>query len=554
MNSWINPALLSGIAYPPRYYQSDAVGAIFDYFNNQGGRGNPLILMPTGTGKSIVIALFVFLVMQYWPGQRIIIGTHSKELVKQNGKKLAEMWPGAPMGIHSEGLKQRDVSQPVIYGGIQSMIANVTAFGHRDLLIIDEAQMVGDKESEWLAFIAGLRVINPRLKVIGLTATGFRMGLGMLTNGPIFTDIIYDLTSLESFNRLVAEGYLAHLISPKLAIGIDDRGIKTASNGDYNQSQAEKAAMKVTREAILDASKYRFNRHSWLVFSGGIEHAERTAYMLNEIGIRACAVHSGNKEFPMKAKEADERLEAYMRGEYQACVNYGKLTTGFDHPAIDLIMMLRLTKSAVLWVQMLGRGTRPFGGDGFFPPKANTLVLDYARNIEKLGPINDPVIPRKKGEGSGEAPIKVCDCCGGYNHISARWCVVCGEEFEFSVKVKKTADHTNEPLRDATPELEYFEVERAFYRRHVSSQSGLASLCVSYTVKGRMQPIVEYVHIESEGSRRGHAEQWWMKRTHLECPTTISQALDMQLALRTPARLLVHSNTKFPSIERVEYD
>ena len=546
--------LWHGLTLQPRYYQRNGIDSIYNYFNVEGKQGNPLLLMPTGTGKSIVIGGFAYEVLQMWPGQRLLIGTHSKELVRQNTDKLLDIWPGAPVGVHSEGLKQRDTQQPLIYGGVQSMIANPLAFGHRDLLLIDEAQMVGDKEGEWLALIRALRSINPNMKVIGLTATGYRMGLGWLTNGPIFTDVCYDLTSLENFNKLVAEGYLAPLISPKLAIGIDDRGIKTAANGDYVQSQAEKAAMKITWEAVQDAAKYRYNRHSWLVFAGGIEHAEKTAEMLRAVGITATAVHSGNKEYPMKAAEADQRLTDFKAGKYQACVNFGKLTTGFDHPPIDLIMMLRLTKSTVLWVQMLGRGTRPFEGDGNFPPKANCLVLDYARNIEKLGPINDPVIPRKKGEGAGEAPVKVCECCGGYNHISARWCMVCGEEFDFQVKVKKEADHANEPLRDVVPELKYFEVERAFYRRHTSRQSGLDSLCVSYTVKGQMKPIVEYVGIESAGSRRLEAEQWWTRRTHLPCPATIKEALDMQLALRVPARVLVHVNTQFPRIERVEYD
>lgn len=536
-----------------RYYQRQAIDALYAYFWNHSG--NPLILMPTGTGKSVVLGGAAFEILQMFSNERIIIGTHSKELVKQNAAKLEQMWPGAPIGINCDGLKRRDTSQPVIYGSIQSMLTYVKELGFRNLLFIDEAQMVGkDESAEWLLFIEGLRQINPKLKVIGLTATGYREGMGWLTNGPIFTDVCFDLTTMEAFNKLLAEGFLAPLVSPRTIVGISDKGVKVASNGEYAQKDAEKAAMKVTREALEDASKYRNVRHTWLIFAGGIEHAEQVAAMLNDIGIRATAVHSGNKQFPMKAAEADQRLADFMAGKYQACVNYGKLTTGFDLPRIDLIVMLRLTKSVVLWVQMLGRGTRPFGGDFLFPPKRDCLVLDYARNIEKLGPINDPVIPRPKGEGAGDAPIKICPCCDAYNHISARFCCMCGEEFDFKVKVKKEADHTNEPLRDVVPEYREFTVVRAHYRRHRAKNSNIDSFCVSYITHERDIPFNEWVHIESHGRARANAEQWWMQRTGLPCPNTIDDALRLQTELRIPARLMVQINKQYPEIVGVEYE
>jgi len=506
------------------------------------------------TGKSIVLALLIYLIMQHWPGQRLIMGTHSKELVRQNGKKLEELWPGVPLGIHSDGLKKRDTQQPIIYGGIQSMIANPLAFGWRDILFVDEAHMISaSDETQWLMFIEALRSINPKMKVIGLTATGYRMGLGWLTNGPIFTDICYDLTSLQAFNKLLAEGWLSPLISPKTIIGISRNGIKTASNGDFVQKEAEKASLRVTWEAVQDAARYKESRYVWLVFAGGIEHAEKTAAMLREVGITATAVHSGNKEYPMSTAESDQRLLDFKAGKYQACVNYGKLTTGFDHPQIDLIMMLRLTKSTILWVQMLGRGTRPFEGNYYLPPKQNCLVLDYARNIETLGPINDPVIPRKKGEGNGDAPVKICDHCGGYNHISARYCVMCNEEFEFAVKIKQEADKAHEPLRDVTPVYEEFNVWRVFYRRH-TSRNRLDSLCISYSVEGRTLPITEWVHIESGGRARFEAEQWWMQRSSEPCPQSIDEALRVQSSLRVPTKILVHTNTQFPKVMRCEYE
>lgn len=542
-----------GPALELRYYQREAIDSIYNYFATQ--KGNPIVAMPTGTGKSVVIGGFAYEVLNRWPGQRLMVATHVKELVQQNAAKLEQMWNGAPYGIFSAGLNQRDISQPIIYGGVASMVKNPLLFGHRDLLLVDECHLIGKSEAAiYNVLITGLRNINPKLKVIGFTATGYRMGMGYLTNGDLFTDFCYDITGIEAFNRLIVEGYLALLISPRTAIGIDATGVHTASNGDYVQGEAEKAAMKVTWDALNDAAKYKHNRHSWLVFAGGIEHAETIVQMLRQLGISACAVHGGNKQFPMTGKQRDKNLADFKAGKYQACVNYGVLTTGFDHPPIDLIVMLRLTKSTVLWVQMLGRGTRPFAGDNIFPPKQNCLLLDYARNIEKLGPVNDPVIPRPKGSGGGEVPIKVCEECGGYNHISARFCVQCGTEFEFEVKIHKTADQSQEPVRDLTPVYERFYVTRTMYRRHTSKASGLDCLAAVYSVQGRLLPFTEYISIEGTGRARDRAEQWWATRSSEPCPHSINEALLHQGLLRSPTMLTVWTNVKYPEIVRFDYD
>src|SRR5439155_5126133 len=142
---------------------------------------------------------------------------------------------------------------------------------------------------------------------------------------------------------------------------------------------------------------------------------------------------------------------------------------------------LRPTMSSKLWVQMLGRGTRPlFIKEGYdlttiqgrlasiaASPKQNVLVMDFAGNIKRCGPINDPIVPKKKGASKGEAPIKICDSCGMYNHISARFCggepystvMGCGAEFVFQVKLTKQAS-TQEVIRTEAPVIETYRVEQ----------------------------------------------------------------------------------------------
>src|SRR5258708_16258675 len=115
----------------PRYYQEEALAAIYNFFLTND-RGNPLVGLPTGVGKSLIPAFFIKRIMQQWPNQRFLMVTHVKELIEQNAKVLLQAWPNAPLGIHSAGLKQRDTAHPIIYGGVQSMIKHPDWIGHRD--------------------------------------------------------------------------------------------------------------------------------------------------------------------------------------------------------------------------------------------------------------------------------------------------------------------------------------------------------------------------------------------------------------------------------------
>ena len=159
--------------YTLRYYQSDCIYAIFDYFH-KGGIGNPVCALPTGTGKSIIIAQFIKDVLSYWPNQRVMMLTHVKELIEQNAEKLLALWPTAPMGIFSAGLNRKESAMPLIFGGIQSVAKTIkkesNVFGYRDLLLIDEAHLLSPKEDTMYQYVINeLLQTNPNLKVIGFT-------------------------------------------------------------------------------------------------------------------------------------------------------------------------------------------------------------------------------------------------------------------------------------------------------------------------------------------------------------------------------------------------
>lgn len=524
-----------------RYYQTEAVVSLFDYFAQSDG--NPLIAMPTGTGKSVVIAKFLRRVFELFANQRIIVATHVKELIGQNAAKLKDAWPDAPIGIHSAGLKQRDYVQPIIFGGVKSIVKNVAAFGHVDLLIIDEAHLLSDNsDSEYQKIIAALRLINPKLKVIGLTATWYRAGQGLLTQGSIFTDICYNICTIEGFRRLFAEGYLVPPIPKQTATALDISSVGVVK-GEYIQSQLQKAVdiPAISKAVVTEMCGMARDRACWLAFCSGVEHAEHIAEVLEQFGVSAQAVHS-----KLGDKERDAIIRDFKDGRFRCLTNYGIFTTGQDHPPIDYIASLRPTTRAGLWVQMVGRGMRPFEG------KANCLVGDFARNTARLGTIDDPQIPKPKGASEGgEVPVKICDHCGAYNHARAAKCIDCGMPFVFEQKIVRQADTRALITQTVAPIIKTFNVSRVMYNRHVSKAKNI-TIKISYLCG--LQTFREFVNFDATNFALHRAHEWWRQR---HSDPNIPQSTDMALMrlheLRTPRRIKVHVNKDHPEVVGYEY-
>lgn len=521
----------------PRWYQGEAIDAFFDYFERNSG--NPLFAMPTGTGKSLVIGGTIYSVARRYPQTRMMMLTHVKELVAQNVKALRTIDPNAPVGVYSAGLKKKEFTYPITYGNVQSVANVIDKFGHVDLLFVDEAHMISPKgATRYQKVIDTLKAVNPKLKVAGYTATHFRLGQGLLTDpGGIFTDIAYDLTGVEAFNRLINEGYLAPLIPRPTHTTFDLREVKV-SGGEFVLSQLQNAVDKndITYAAVQEMIELGEDRNAWLVFATGIEHANHVCEMLNAHGIEAAAVHS-----EMESDERDRVLEAFRNGEIRAVVNNNVLTTGFDHSAIDLIAVLRPTMSAALWVQMLGRGTRPH------PGKSDCLVLDFARNTAKLGPINDPVIPSRPGQkGRGHAPVKTCEHCGTYNHTRAPVCIKCGMPFSFAVGFQAQAG-TAPLIRQVGPEIKRYEVTRVLYAKHTPKGEGRTPLLrVSYICGFDM--FTKFVPLQHPPPACNLARKWWKDRTDVPPPETIDEALRHIENLDKPAAITVDVAKKYPDV------
>jgi len=400
-----------------RYYQTDAIEALYRYFGHSNG--NPLVVLPTGAGKSLTLAAFIEGAIRHYPSTRIVVLTHVKELIEQDMKAIVRYWPEAPVGVWSAGLGQKQRRQ-VTVAGIQSVHKLPATFGGTDLVIVDEAHLIPrSADTMYGRFIAGLKAYNPHLKVIGLTATPYRMDSGMLTEGEhrVFTDIAYDI----NVGKLIKEGYLCPLISKAGVTKADLSSVHTRG-GEFVPSELQAAMDQehLIEGALDEVAALAPDRNHILAFCAGIDHSRHVAEAARRRGWTADYV-SGE----MAAGERDAKIADFKAGRTRILCNAMLLTTGFDYPSIDCIAMLRPTKSVGLYVQIMGRGLRQDG------VKPNTLVLDFAGNIMRHGPI-DQVRVRRKGKADGEsvAPVKECPNCHELVHTSVMVCPACEYEWK----------------------------------------------------------------------------------------------------------------------------
>lgn len=540
-----------------RWYQEEAVQAFWDYFNN-GGRGNPLLVLPTGSGKSIVIAEIIKRIFATYPGQRVMVLAHVKELVEQNYKKIRAIWPDAPAGICSAGLGSRETRLPIIFGSVGTVVGRASQCGRIDLLFVDEAHRIAPNEkTAYRKLINELLKTNPYMKVVGLTATPYRLGMGMITEkGGVFTDIAYNLCTPEHFRRLIAEGYLSPLVSRKTTAEIDTKGI-AMRGGEFIESEIQKAVgdkdllRTILRECVVGA----WDRKKWIVFASGVENCGVMADMLCEMGIYSKAVHGG-----LNDSERDSILKEFTEGGLRCVVNQEILTTGFDCPQIDFIACTRPTNSPVLWLQILGRGMRVAEG------KTDCLVYDFTGNARRCGPVDKPNIPKKKSNKPGDCPMRICDGilhdrysgkpkkCATEMHPSVRECPVCGKEFEFKEAELDEKASTAELLSCDQPVVEIWRVKKVTIKAYKKRGSDVKSLLVTYkTDEGE---INEFVPFESANGRgRGLACKWWRERDPLmrTPPINVDNAIDLCNTIYHPHYLRVWANKeKFPEIMAID--
>lgn len=524
-----------------RDYQQEARDAIWDYVYRSDG--NPVACLPTGAGKGPLLAVLCQDVVG-WQGRAMVVA-HVKELLVQAYNKLRVTCEGIDVGLYSAGLGQRTLNTPVVVAGIQSIYSKAKEVGHIDILIVDEAHLVtADGDGMYRTLIHGLLQINPRMRVVGLTATPYRLDCGLICGEDrIFSEICYEI----SVKTLIQQGYLSKLTS-QYGTEVDVSKVHVRA-GEYIPGELELAFNKTSvvyhacKEIV--AAVQATNRKSILIFTCGISHCQNVTKTLKTLGCDAEYLTGETS-----AADRDKLIDEFRRGSLQYLVNVNVLTTGFDATNVDCVALLRSTLSGGLYYQMVGRGLR------IHPGKEDCLVLDFGGNVKKHGPI-DAINPKKPGTG-GEVPTKVCLDCDKESPISARWCA-CGYVFPREEKdPHETKAGKDGVVSGQVTDTEY-DVMDVIYKPHTkkgADASAPKTLRVDYQV-GLGTFIPEWICVEHTGHIQAKARTWWRERSNNPFPASAREACDIADAggIRRPARITVRhiSGERFDKVIKYEF-
>ncbi len=402
-----------------RPYQQEAVDAVMRHVM---ASTTPCILeAATGAGKSHIIAEISKLIHQR-SGKRILNLAPSGILVEQNYKKY--LATGNYASMFSASVGQKSTKYPVVFGTPLTVKNKISRFKNDvAAIIIDEAHGLTPTV---LSIVDAIRASNPNLRVIGLSATPYRMNEGFIYEiGPnnravdkeqrldhtFFKKCVYQIRA----RTLIDMGYLTPLVIG--AIGAENyqtMGMTPTASGKFKQDDIDRAYHghgRKTAAIVMDVVEKSRDRRGVIIFAATVAHAHEVMASLPPSISRI-----------MTSKDTDDKesaaiMEAFKRQEIKYVVNVAKLTTGVDAPHIDVIALLRKTESPGLLQQIGGRGVRLFDG------KDDCLFLDYAGNIEYHCPDGDifaPIIESKRQKEGGGKIDCICPLCDGENTFTGR--------------------------------------------------------------------------------------------------------------------------------------
>lgn len=501
-----------------RKYQRETVDAVYQYLNTEAG--NPCAVIPTGGGKTPIMATLCKDVVG-WGGRTLILA-NSKELLQQSADKLRLVCPEVSTGIYSAGLKRRDTEESVIVGGIQSIYKKAAEIGKIDLTLVDEAHLIPpDGEGMYRQFLRDMEIVNPSNRIVGLTATPYRMKSGLIC-GPenILNDICYEVGVKE----LIDQGFLCPLVSKRGKGHADTSGLHVRA-GEFIASEVSELMdnIELVRSAVGDVVNRTIDRKSVLIFASSVEHGQHIqAEFKDTFGLECGFVCDRTGD-----KERESILDAFKRGRLKHLVNVQILTTGFDAPSIDCVVLLRPTLSPGLYYQMVGRGLRLFLG------KVDCLVLDYGENIKRHGPIDEiePYSTCSRKSGDHEAVQKLCPECETYMPAGVKFCSECEHEFEIkSTKHQAVASRESilsEPEKEAEPVWHKVNaVTYSVHRKKGWKDGDPLTLKVRYR-SGVGLYFTDWVCIEHEGFAKRKAVKWWAKHSEEPVPDTTPEAVEI---------------------------
>ncbi len=521
------------IAFTPRPYQEEALQALHRHVCQE--KSNPCVVIPTGGGKSVLMAWAIQRWKEEYSDFRVCVLAHRKELVAQNSQEMAAIWPDADIGVYAAGLKRRDTDNHILFASIDSVFKRGGEFSPFNVVIVDEAHRIPPRgEGKYREFIKLQQIQNKELRIIGFTATPFRMTGPLCHKDHILHKVCYE----AKIKELIKDGYLCLLRSKRSKIQPDLSEVRRNNGGDYIIKSLSEAVDKndVVSQAIKDAVSIIRNesRKSVMFFCVDVKHCHRVSEELKKHGVYAPSVTGGTP-----ARQRDHIAEQFKAGRIKAVCNVNVYTEGFNAKQIDCIVLLRPTLSKGLYVQMIGRGFR------MYPGKKDCLILDYAHCIDEHGPI----------DCVDEGRIVLYDCCqcGDTFSRQLRKCPNCGWEIPKQEIEAAEAEERERRLHEAKTSQqevlsgvpEEIPVSEVHVYRH-KKQGKPDSLRIEY--RCGMRIFREWICLDHNGLARQKAHYWWLRRFH--APVLTIDELLGDFESDYAANLILTQRTKTITVRR----
>ena len=392
-----------------RYYQEDAVSAVRESFRI--GNRRTLLVLPTGGGKTMIFSYIAAGIARN--NKRVLIIAHRRELLRQISKALSMF--GVKHAIMAGGARGIPTAN-VVVASVFTLANRLKHFPAPDLIIGDESHHL-TPDSTWGKVVQAF----PKARVLGVTATPERLdgkGLGLLFDDMVVGPSVAELTEQGFLSP--AEVYAPS--KPELA------SVRTRM-GDYVKSELEGAMDKpsVTGSAVAHYQKLA-NGKKAIAFCVSVKHAEDVAQEFRQAGYRAHQIDGG-----MTVAERDRILKEFEAGRIEVLTSCDLVSEGFDLPAVEVVILLRPTKSLSLYLQQVGRGIR------IAPGKSSTIVLDHANNTAVHGFIDEhrewvlTADSARKKSGEVAAIVRTCPACFSM-HRPTPVCPKCGHVYEIKAR------------------------------------------------------------------------------------------------------------------------
>lgn len=528
---------------------------------------NVLLDAPCSFGKTFIISKIIQKLLRENPDFRVLILVDREILVTQTEEKLLDVAPELLLNIGiacTSVSKIKNIDKQITIASRQTLISHLNEFEPVHLVVGDEIHMwaipkEGKKPDQFGVIINTLQRYNPNVRLLGMTATPYRLNDGYIygdknSSGCIpYFSIVHHKAKISDIQD---KGYLAPLIGKTIAKNnlVDEIKNIPLIGGEINLGELASLMSngRHVQSAVETWQEYASDRKKTIVFCVTIAHCEIVCEAFNNASIKALVIHSQQKNLFQAANMA-----ALKNGHGKVFCSVGKLTTGLDVKDIDCILMLRATKSASLFKQMLGRGQRIADG------KKDCLALDMVGNNHEFGTnLDDLKVSYKKSIDGKKATSKECPECGKELHPAVRICD-CGYEYpkDETTEADKP-DMVDSIYNVVEPPVEMF-VDLIEIRIHTSRKSGNKLLRIRFELLEEKDSVLSisashWMCFPEDGYGPYPVRQMellWKEMTGNDnFPKSAKAAEARSFEILKPGKALVDVNGKWKEIKNNIYD